>query len=48
MTWDVRTTPEADRQVRTIDDWWRRHRAAAPNLLLDELEGAFTLIGVGA
>jgi len=45
MIRDVRTTPEADRQVRAIDDWWRRHRTAAPNLFLDELEAAFTLIG---
>jgi hypothetical protein len=41
---DVRTTPEADSQVRAIDDWWRRYRTAAPDLFLDELEAAFTLI----
>jgi plasmid stabilization system protein ParE len=41
----VRTTPDAESQVRAIDDWWRRHRAAAPDLFLDELETAFTLIG---
>jgi len=41
---DVRTTPDADNQVRAIDDWWRRCRAAAPDLFLDELEAALTLI----
>lgn len=45
MTLRVRSTPEADDQVRAIDNWWRRHRTAAPNLFLDELEAAFTLIG---
>jgi plasmid stabilization system protein ParE len=42
---DVRTTPEADDQVRVIDNWWQRHRIAAPTLFLDELEAAFSLIG---
>jgi plasmid stabilization system protein ParE len=44
VTLDVRTTPEADDQVRVIDGWWQRHRIAAPTLFLDELE-AFSLIG---
>ena len=44
MNRDVRTTPEADDQVRVIDGWWRRHRTAAPTLFLDELETAFSLI----
>jgi plasmid stabilization system protein ParE len=42
---NVRTTPEADQHVRAIDEWWRSHRTAAPNLFLDELEAAFALIG---
>ncbi len=42
---DVRTTPEADGQVRIIHGWSRRHRTAAPSLFLDELETAFSLIG---
>ena len=29
---NVRTTPEADHHVRAIDEWWRKHRTAAPNL----------------
>jgi hypothetical protein len=41
---DVRTTPEADDQVRVIDGWWQRHRIAAPTPFLDELEAAFSLI----
>jgi plasmid stabilization system protein ParE len=42
---DVRTTPNADSQVRAIDDWWRRYRTAAPDRFLDELDAAFALIG---
>lgn len=41
---DVRTTPEADDQVRVIDGWWQRHRIAVPTLFLDELEAAFSLM----
>ena len=44
MTCPVRTTPEADDQIRAIDDWWRRHRTAAPEMFLDELAGAFELL----
>jgi plasmid stabilization system protein ParE len=39
----VTTTPEADAQIRTIDDWWRKNRPASPNLF-DELSSAFDLI----
>jgi plasmid stabilization system protein ParE len=42
---DVRTTPEADDQVRIIHGWWRQHRTAAPTLFLDEVEAALSLIG---
>jgi plasmid stabilization system protein ParE len=41
----VRTTPEADAQVRTIDEWWRRNRLAAPDLFLEELASTFKVIG---
>lgn len=44
MSLNVRTTPEADDHVRAIDEWWRKHRTAAPSLFLDELEAAFALI----
>jgi plasmid stabilization system protein ParE len=41
----VRTTPEADAQIREIDSWWRRNRPVSPNLFADELEIAFDTIG---
>ena len=44
MSLPVTTTPEADAQIRTIDDWWRENRPASPNLFFDELSSAFDLI----
>jgi plasmid stabilization system protein ParE len=41
----VRTTPEADVQIREIDRWWRRNRGASPNLFADELAASFDIIG---
>jgi plasmid stabilization system protein ParE len=41
----VHTTPEADWQIRVIDDWWRKNRPAAPDLFLNELTESFELIG---
>jgi plasmid stabilization system protein ParE len=41
----VETTPEADAQIRTIDDWWRRNRPAAPDVFLDELATSFEILG---
>jgi hypothetical protein len=41
----VRTTPEADMQIRAIDDWWRENRPTSPDLFLDELSAAFGIIG---
>jgi plasmid stabilization system protein ParE len=41
----VRTTPEADAQIREIDSWWRRNRPASPNLFADELAAAFDIVG---
>jgi len=40
----VRTTPEADTQIREIDSWWRENRPAAPELFLNELSEAFQII----
>jgi plasmid stabilization system protein ParE len=40
----VRTTPEADQQIRAIDDWWRANRRAAPDLFLDELAASFDVV----
>jgi plasmid stabilization system protein ParE len=44
----VVTTPEADADAHRIDDWWVRHRGAAPNLFLEELADAFALLAVEA
>ena len=44
MSLPVTTTPQADAQIRTIDDWWRENRCASPNLFFDELSGAFDII----
>lgn len=44
MSLPVRTTPEADRQIREIDDWWRKDRLAAPDLFLKELRESFEII----
>ena len=41
----VRTTPEADAQIREIDSWWRKNRTAAPDLFLGELANSFEIIG---
>jgi plasmid stabilization system protein ParE len=40
----LRTTPEADSQIRQIDDWWRQNRPAAPDLFFQELTQGFDLI----
>ena len=44
MNLPVTTTPEADIQIRTIDDWWRANRRVSPDLFLEELSGAFELV----
>jgi len=45
VTLPVRTTPEADAQIRDIDNWWRRNRLAAPDLFLHELTASFEILG---
>jgi plasmid stabilization system protein ParE len=40
----VGTTPEADTQIREIDDWWRKNRRSSPDLFLDELASSFNII----
>jgi plasmid stabilization system protein ParE len=40
----VRTTPEADAQIREIDDWWRSNRPGAPDLFLNELSDAVEIL----
>ena len=44
MNLSVRITPEAEAQIREINNWWRRHRNAAPDLFVDELAAAFEII----
>jgi plasmid stabilization system protein ParE len=41
----VRTTPEADAQIRAIDEWWGQNRSASPNLFAEELTASFDIIG---
>jgi plasmid stabilization system protein ParE len=41
----VLTTPEADAQIREIENWWRRNRTASPDLFADELEATFDILG---
>ena len=41
----VRATAIAEADIRTIDAWWRENRTAAPDLFLDELRLAVSLIG---
>lgn len=45
MSLSIRTTPDADAQIRTIDDWWRVNRQSSPDLFLQELSGSFNMIG---
>jgi plasmid stabilization system protein ParE len=40
----VITTPEADAQILTIDEWWRANRAAAPDLFAEELAHCFVVL----
>lgn len=40
----VTTTAEADEHIRTIDDWWRRNRPVSPDLFLEELAAAFSVL----
>ena len=44
MSLPVRTTPDADAQIRAIDDWWRTNRASSPDLFLQELGISFDII----
>jgi hypothetical protein len=39
----VWTTPEADTEIREIDDWWRKNRRSSPDLFLDELASSLRL-----
>ena len=45
MSVPVRTTPEAEAQIRDVDNWWRTHRPSSPDLFLEELIAAIDIIG---
>ena len=45
MSLPVGTTPDADSQIREIDDWWRTNRRSSPDLFLQELTASFDIIG---
>ena len=45
MSLPVRTTADADTQIREIDDWWRTNRRSSPDLFLQELTASFDIIG---
>jgi plasmid stabilization system protein ParE len=40
----VRITPEAEAQIREIDNWWQANRRAAAALFLDELVECFGVL----
>lgn len=40
----VRTTPDADVQIREALAWWRANRPSAAELFVDELARAFTML----
>lgn len=44
MNLPVVTTPEADAQIRAIDQWWRENRRASPHLFVDELSKSFEFL----
>jgi plasmid stabilization system protein ParE len=40
----IRTTALADEHILAIDDWWREHRLASPDLFSDELADTFAVV----
>ena len=44
MTYQIRTLPEAERQARSLADWWRNNRPAVPELVKEELQRAFRML----
>jgi hypothetical protein len=41
----IRGKPEADAQIREIENWWRRNRTASPDLFTNELAATFDILG---
>lgn len=44
MRYEIRFAPRAAAQIREASDWWLENRPAAPEALVEELEGAIELI----
>lgn len=44
MKFRFRVSPRAGRQIRAAAKWWGENRTAAPAMLRDELETAYSLI----
>jgi plasmid stabilization system protein ParE len=45
VTLSIQTTPQAEIQIRAIDDWWRMNRPRAPALFAEEPAVALAQIG---
>ena len=45
MSLPVGTTPDADTQIREIDNWWRTTRRSSRDLFVHELTASFDIIG---
>jgi len=41
---EVTVVPDAEAQIRRIDEWWQENRTAAPELFVQELAAAIALI----
>ena len=41
---EVVVVPEAERQIRSVQEWWRTNRLASPRLFVEELAAAIELI----
>lgn len=44
MSFPVKTTPEAERQIREVHAWWIKNRPAAPDLFLQELSEQLEIV----
>lgn len=44
MSFRVLLTPQAEEQLRAIDQWWQENRTAAPALFIDEFERVVDLL----
>ena len=44
MARQVVVAPQAEAQIRSIDEWWRRNRRDSPELFSSELASAFSTL----